>query len=129
MVVEAHNGVIGVESEHGQGTTFHFTLPVGGAKIEVVEDAPAQENEQGMETTEKEQEQVSLIFTDLQKQQMAPYLKKFKAITVYHSSENMDIINSIESDEVVINKWKEEVSIAVLHRNSEKYKTLLDLMN
>ncbi|MBL4654784.1 MAG: hypothetical protein JKY33_03065, partial [Bacteroidia bacterium] len=78
MVVEAHNGVIGVESKYGQGTTFYFTLPVGGAKIEVVEDAPAQENEQEMETTEKEQEQVSLIFTDLQKQQMEPYLKKFK---------------------------------------------------
>ena len=129
MVVEAHQGVIGVESEYGQGTTFHFTLPIADTKIEVAEDDTNQEHEQELETTENEEEEFTLEFTDTQKQQMQPYLEKFKKITVYHSSENMEIINSIETDDIVITKWKEAISITVLHRNNEKYNTLLDLIN
>ena len=32
QIVEAHGGKVGVESEVGRGSTFHFTLPFGSSK-------------------------------------------------------------------------------------------------
>ncbi|MBL4624920.1 MAG: hypothetical protein JKY42_07260, partial [Flavobacteriales bacterium] len=119
MAIEAHEGVINVESEVGKGTTFSFSLPLGEEiEIEIIDENQKEPKEKNnIKLGKKEKEIIAFFITD------------FSLISVYHTSENISILSQIQADDnAIISRWKKEVELAVYNCNEEKYIELLKLL-
>jgi K+-sensing histidine kinase KdpD len=115
MVIEAHKGIIDVESKEGEGSTFYFTLPL-------IEDLNDLEPE--LKSSDNNKDQI-LVFSQKENEYLDPYLKELQKWEVYDYSEVTAIIENIKSKKNKVKLWKEKMIKALQNVNEEEYNQLV----
>lgn len=121
MAVEAHKGVIGVDTKTGEGAEFWFTVPVAKDFTPVDE-----EDSQKLVFDTKEDK---IILSEEDKQILKPLIENIKGYEVYEITRVNRILDGFETSKPGIMKWKEELLQALFNVNEKKYQEMLDLFD
>ena len=110
IVVEAHEGKIGVDSTQGEGATFWLTLPLA-------DDA---------ELSNIEENQISMSQANLAL--VVPIIDKIKQFEIYETSKITQALNELEvASNAELQSWKTALENAVYGHNEETYTKLLSI--
>ncbi len=112
LAVEAHGGVIQVDSIENEGSVFTFSVKGKQTEGEIIR--------------EKHDLSLSEIpLSDVDIKVLTPFMDKFQKLEVYDTSANIELINTLPdfSDNLV--KWKEALLKAVLAFHEQKYNEFL----
>jgi len=117
MAVEAHGQEMGVQSEHGKGTRFWFTLETS--------DNSEHENHTVTETMHTK---TDYQLTSAEKQSLASFVAQLKNIEIYRMFDILKLMKKIDDGgSENISRWKQDIQNATSSGNKEKYNELLNL--
>lgn len=118
MVIEAHQGNIGVDSVPGQGSTFWFTLPRCEASL--LESLPHHQVVDTGTTT--------VQLTPEDRAYLQPYLSEMKACKFYQLTKINAILNQMEvAHHSPLDLWKTTLQEAVVMSNQAQYEALISV--
>ncbi len=111
MAIEAHNGVIYVNSDQINGTIFYFSLPRAFIKV----------NDSTIEKA------ISIPLNKEDKEHLSPFVVDLKKLHVYEISAIDTILSSIENKTINIEIWKSDIMAILLINDTKAYHELLKL--
>jgi len=112
--IEAHKGVIGVDTKIGEGTSFWFTLPYqGGNYVE--------------KNLEDELVQKKVKLRSSISKKISPYMKKLDQKDVFEVSEIQEVIDELRNLNIPeIDNWLKAIENSVYSVNQNEFSKLLN---
>lgn len=133
MAVQAHQGQIGVESDHNGGAVFWFTLPVVcGSADSTTDEVFTDEKDLYTHDEATLVKQTAEIIRDRRKSQVAfnALFQELEATDVYEVSRIGKMLQRVSNlDETAVEPWVEAMQSAVMGCDQKKFRKLMGLIN
>ena len=103
---------------------FHITLPKGDK--EKIKKPKQKTDEPVTSDNEKVNEPV---FNAEEKKYFLPFIMKLNGLTVYHTSDIMEVLNQMQNDKITdLQRWKEEMQTALYNCNEKRFEEILSMV-
>jgi len=123
MVIEAHQGQIGVISQKEKGTVFWFNL-----NFEAINENKQLQGNIFQEETQVAIEKLIKGLSKSEKEFLKSYIPALKKVALLEVGKISDILEEVrENNSEKIKKWADEVENTVYTNNAEAYKDLISL--
>ncbi|OJJ22430.1 hypothetical protein BKI52_07045 [marine bacterium AO1-C] len=115
IVIDTHDGKIGVDSTQGQGATFWFTLPLAS-------------KDDGLATKITESNDNQIQLNSAAKALLAPIIEKIEQYEIYEASKITQVLSELDTESNEhLETWKMAIEDAVYSHNQEALTKLLAL--